>query len=85
MYVASTGELSMSLLQQLLSPWLHHLYLEGQPGLDDAWLPVVARATHLRALDLSASNLVSIRHFALHCQHLQTSKASIATYQHFQT
>jgi hypothetical protein len=52
-------QLALPLLQQLMSPWLHHLHLAGLPGVDNAWLPVIARAKHLRALDLSGCSMVS--------------------------
>jgi hypothetical protein len=51
-------QLALPLLQQLMSPWLHHLHLAGLPGVDNAWLPVIARAKHLRALDLSGCSMV---------------------------
>ncbi|KAF8061903.1 EGF1 [Scenedesmus sp. PABB004] len=58
--VISLERLTLPLLQQLVAPWLHHLLLAGTPGVDDAWLPVVARARHLRSLDLSGATLVGV-------------------------
>jgi hypothetical protein len=65
--LAIADQLALPLLQQLMSPWLHHLHLAGLPGVDNAWLPVIARAKHLRALDLSGCSMVRARSAALYC------------------
>lgn len=58
-HVIGVDQLALPLLQQLMTPWLHHLHLAGLPGVDNAWLPVIARAKHLRALDLSGCSMLS--------------------------
>eukprot|EP00882_Tetradesmus_deserticola_P023583 GHRQ01025678.1.p1 GENE.GHRQ01025678.1~~GHRQ01025678.1.p1 ORF type:complete len:302 (+),score=119.40 GHRQ01025678.1:203-1108(+) len=58
-HIIGVDQLVLPLLQQLMSPWLHHLHLAGVPAVDNAWLPVIARAKHLRALDLSGCSMLS--------------------------
>lgn len=47
--------MTLGLLQGLVTPWLHHLHLEGLSSVDDAWMPVLAGARHCASLNISGA------------------------------
>ncbi len=53
--MACADALSLGLLQGVITPWLHHLHLEGLSGVEDDWMPVLAGARHCASLNISGA------------------------------
>lgn len=59
-WLSCADALSLGLLQGVISPWLHHLHLEGLSGVEDDWMPVLAGARHCASLNISGAAVRSV-------------------------